>query len=134
MKAIINLPLVPLRESDNERSELYTQLLFGECVDVIETRERWLFVRNINDNYRGWLDRKMVQILSDQDEKLLEKVTKYIVQVPITVCTKTHSNEKMLLPGGSIIHTNKTGAFATGVERDDYRLTEFSSYYYSISW
>ena len=120
MKAIINLPLVPLRESDNERSELYTQLLFGECVDVIETRERWLFIRNLNDNYRGWLDRKMVQILSDQDEKLLEKVKKYTVQVPITVCTKTHSKEKMLLPGGSIIHTNKTGELT--IKEESYQL------------
>jgi gamma-D-glutamyl-L-lysine dipeptidyl-peptidase len=116
MKAIINLPLVPLRESDNERSELYTQLLFGEGVDVIETRERWLFVRSINDNYRGWVDRKMVQLLSSQDEEQLEKLTKHTVQVPLTVCYKTPSNEKLMLPGGSIIHTNKTDEFILGEE------------------
>jgi gamma-D-glutamyl-L-lysine dipeptidyl-peptidase len=116
MKAIINLPLVPLRESDNERSELYSQLLFGELVDIIETRERWLFVRNINDNYRGWVDRKMVQLLSDHDEELREEITKHIVQVPLTICYKTPSNEKMVLAGGCIIHTNKTDEFILGKE------------------
>ena len=116
MKAIINLPLVPLRESDNERSEMYSQLLFGECVEVIETRERWLFVRNLNDNYRGWVDRKMVQLISGHDEKLLQEIKKYKVQVPLTVCVKTLSEEKMLLPGGSIIRTNKTDEFTLGDE------------------
>jgi len=116
MKAIIDLPLVPLRESDNERSEMYSQLLFGERIEVIETKDRWLFIRNVNDNYRGWVDRKMVQLLSDQDEELLEGIAEYTVQVPLTVCEMTHSDEKMLLPGGSIIHTNKTGEFVLGEE------------------
>lgn len=111
MNAIIILPLVPLRESDNERSELYSQILFGECVEIIEIRERWLFVRNQSDNYRGWVDRKMVHVLSASDEDQLAEKTKYLVQVPLTLCNKNHSNDKMFLPGGSIIHTNKLGEF-----------------------
>ena len=111
MNAIINLPLVPLRASDNEPSELYSQLLFGERIEIIEIRERWLFVRNLSDNYRGWVDRKMVHVLSSSDEDQLAEKMKYVVQVPLTLCCKNHSNEKMFLPGGSIIHTNKLGEF-----------------------
>jgi gamma-D-glutamyl-L-lysine dipeptidyl-peptidase len=116
MNAIITLPLVPLRESDNERSELYTQLLFGECVEILETRERWLFVRNHSDNYRGWLDRKMIQVLSSDEEERIEKTTKITIQVPIISIHKVNANEEMFLPGGSIIHSDKSGEYIFGNE------------------
>jgi gamma-D-glutamyl-L-lysine dipeptidyl-peptidase len=114
MNALISLPLVPLRESDNERSELYTQLLFGERVEILETRERWLFVRNLSDHYRGWVDRKMVQLLSSTEEELLDKAPIYIVQVPLTLCDKTQTGEKMFLPGGSIIRTTNRDELIVG--------------------
>ena len=116
MKGIITLPLVPLRESDNERSELYSQLLFGECVEIIETRERWLFICNLNDNYRGWVDRKMVQVLRFGDEERIVAATKYIIPFPLLGCDKITSNEKMYLPGGSIFHADKIGEFSIGKE------------------
>ena len=116
MNAIITLPLVPLRENDNERSELYTQLLFGECVEILETRERWLFVRNHNDNYKGWLDKKMVQVLSSDEEAQIEKTTKKTVQVPIMPIQKANTTENMFLPGGSVIHSEKPGECIIGNE------------------
>ena len=109
MRAIINLPLVPLRESDNEQSELFSQLLFGETVEIIETRERWLFVRNLTDNYQGWVDRKMVHILTLSDEDRIEHENKSVVRVPVLVCTKKTLNQKIYLPGGSILHTDNDG-------------------------
>jgi len=114
MKGIISLPLVPLRESDSERSELYSQLLFGEKVEIIETRERWLFIRSQSDNYRGWVDRKMVDILTSTQEEYLDKLSKNIIQSPIQQVLKTSSLESVFLPGGSIVHIDKTGDFVIG--------------------
>ena len=118
MYGIITLPLVPLRESDNERSELYSQLLFGECVDVLEIREHWLFVSNLSDNYRGWVDRKMVQILTISEEERIAGAIKYVVQVPVLLCDKMTSDEKMFLPGGSVIHADEDGKFT--IENETY--------------
>jgi cell wall-associated NlpC family hydrolase len=114
MTAIINLPLVPIRESDNERSELYSQLLFGEKVEIIEIHDRWLFVKNKADNYRGWVDRKMVHTLTPEEDERIEKQAKYIVQVPILQCEETTSKQKFFLPGGSIIHNDRPGVFTLG--------------------
>jgi hypothetical protein len=114
MHAIINLPLVPLRESDNEQSELFSQLLFGETVEIIETRERWLFVRNQTDNYKGWVDRKMVHFLALSEEDRLAHEIRSVVRVPVLVCYKTASKEKMYLPGGSILHTDNDGKCTIG--------------------
>lgn len=109
MTGIITLSLVPLRESDSERSEMGSQLLFGERVEIIELHDRWLFVRNLSDNYTGWVDRKMIQILTAEEEIQLTGARYYSVHVPLSVCDKTTSNEKMFLPGGS-----KVPAFADG--------------------
>lgn len=62
MQGIVTLSLVPLRVEDNECSEMYSQLLFGERVEILETRERWLKIRNLADNAVGWIDRKMIEI------------------------------------------------------------------------
>jgi len=113
MKGIICLPLVPLRESDSERSELYSQLLFGEQVDVIETREKWLFVRNLSDNYRGWVDRKMVQIISPEEVDRIAGIPKKVVQFPF-VQGKKSLVETIVLPGGSIFRVDLSDEFVVG--------------------
>jgi len=126
MKGIISLPLVPLRESDSERSELYSQLLFGEQVEIIETRERWLFVRNLSDNYRGWVDRKMVDLLTSNQEEHLDKLSKNIIQVPILHGLKKSSNESIFLPGGSIVRVDKSGNFVIGEDIIQFKYPEIN--------
>jgi hypothetical protein len=102
MNGIVTIPLVPLRESDNDCSELFSQLLFGERVEILETHERWLFVRTLTDNYKGWVDRKMLRTLTIKEDEQIENVSKYFVQVPLLLCVKNNSHENMFLPGGSI--------------------------------
>ena len=126
MKGIISLPLVPLRESESDRSELYSQLLFGEQVEIIETRERWLFVRNLNDNYRGWVDRKMVVLLTSNQEESFDKLSKNIIQSPILHGLKKSSNESIFLPGGSIVRVDKSGNFVIGEDIIQFRYPEIN--------
>ena len=103
MTGIVTLPLVPLRQTNSERSEMTSQLLFGELVEIREVHERWLFVCNLADNYSGWVDRKMIKILETEELKLLTKSHSFRICVPLSVCKKTTSNETMFLPGGSIL-------------------------------
>ena len=111
MIGIILLSLVPLRVSDSETSEMCSQLLFGERVKIIEVREKWLNISNLSDNYSGWVDKKMVHVLSSEEESIISNFVKYTVCVPILDCIKTSSNEKMFLPGGSILYNLSTGKF-----------------------
>ena len=131
MYAIIRLPLVPLRDSDNERSELLSQLLFGECIEIIETRDHWLFVRNLSDNYRGWVDRKMVQILTVSEEERISNTPKYYVRIPILVCNETTSNEKMFLPGGSILQQDSNDLIT--IDNDSYSMNPSELYQNEIA-
>lgn len=60
MKAFVNVPVAPVRREPNDRSELVTQFLFGEPVDILQTSEQWRFCRSMVDQYEGWLDEKLI--------------------------------------------------------------------------
>jgi len=111
MTGIITLSLTPLRTNNSEPSEMCSQLLFGEQIEVLEIQDRWLYVRNFSDNYIGWIDRKMAQLLSPEEEQRITNSKKYPVQLPLLPCIKSTSNEKMFLPGGSILPDLVEGKF-----------------------
>ena len=48
-----------MRREPSERSEMVSQILFGELYEVLDEQEKWVFVRLLHDDYRGWIDRKM---------------------------------------------------------------------------
>lgn len=116
MTGIITLPLVSLRVSDSESSELSTQLMFGERVEVLEVGEHWLYVRSLTDNCQGWADSKMIQILSAEEEKRLSNSPTFCIPVPFIVCDKPVSNQKMYLPGGSYFPSYNYGRCIIGEE------------------
>jgi gamma-D-glutamyl-L-lysine dipeptidyl-peptidase len=55
---ICKLSLVPVRREASDRSEQTTQLIFGECYEVLQSQEKWYQVRNAADGYEGWIDFK----------------------------------------------------------------------------
>lgn len=54
------LSIIPIRSEASESSELVSQLLFGEEVDVIERVDSWTKIKTLHDNYEGWVDTKML--------------------------------------------------------------------------
>ncbi|MBL7730450.1 MAG: C40 family peptidase [Chitinophagaceae bacterium] len=59
--AVVNVPAAPVRRRPNHRKEMVNQLLFGEVVKVLKTKDPlWLKVRSLHDNYEGWLTRTLV--------------------------------------------------------------------------
>lgn len=57
----------PVRIEPSDRSEMVTQLLFGEIVDTLEEQDNWIMVRSFSDNYEGWVDRKSLFKLTDKE-------------------------------------------------------------------
>ncbi|WP_250419094.1 MULTISPECIES: C40 family peptidase [Pontibacter] len=50
------LSLVPMRAEPSNRAELVTQLLFGECYEIISRQEKWVRIQLATDGYQGWVD------------------------------------------------------------------------------
>ena len=52
---IVNLNLIPVRKKNNAKSEMISQLFFGETIEVVSKKNNWCFVISNLDNYKGWV-------------------------------------------------------------------------------
>lgn len=52
------LSFIPVRAEASDRSELVTQLIYGETYAVLETFDKWLHIEIHSDKYRGFIDKK----------------------------------------------------------------------------
>lgn len=57
----------PVRAEARDASEMVSQLLFGEVVDVLEKTEKWWKIQTLSDNYEGWVDPKQIQVLTKKE-------------------------------------------------------------------
>ncbi len=55
---ICNLSIVPLRFEASDKSELVSQVLYGDFFKILEQRKNWSKIRLAFDNYEGWIDTK----------------------------------------------------------------------------
>lgn len=67
MFAICNLAIVPLRAESNDRSELVSQVLFGEHFKILEQTLNWSKIKLAFDGYEGWIDNKQFQSISEDN-------------------------------------------------------------------
>lgn len=68
--ALCHLSVVPIRSEPNDRSEIVTQLLFGEMVHVLEApkfKRNWCRVQCAFDKYEGWMDVRQITSISEKD-------------------------------------------------------------------
>lgn len=52
---ICTLSIVPFRKEAAHRSEMVSQILFGEWFEILEESREWTFVRTCSDSYMGWI-------------------------------------------------------------------------------
>ncbi|NGY38004.1 C40 family peptidase [Flavobacterium sp. XN-5] len=67
MFGICNLAIIPLRFEPNDRSEIVSQVLFGEHFEVLEQQKQWSRIKMQFDGYEGWVDSKQYQVISESD-------------------------------------------------------------------
>ena len=72
---ICNLSIVPLRFEASDKSELVSQVLYGDHFKILETRKAWSKIRLAFDNYEGWIDNKQYLEVSIEQYQELNNVT-----------------------------------------------------------
>jgi hypothetical protein len=66
MFGICNLAIIPLRFEPNDRSEIVSQVLFGEDFEILEKQNNGLIKMHF-DGYEGWIDSKQYQVISESN-------------------------------------------------------------------
>lgn len=73
MFGICNLAIIPLRAEPSDKSEIVSQVLFGEHFEIIEQLKQWSKIKLQFDDYEGWVDSKQYQKISDTEFKQLSE-------------------------------------------------------------
>ncbi len=64
-KGICNVSIAPLRAEPSDKSEMVSQLLYGESANILEIKDNWTRICTHYDNYEAWMDSKQISPTSD---------------------------------------------------------------------
>lgn len=67
------MSLIPLRLEPSDKSELVSQLLYGDLFKILETRKNWSKIRLTLDDYEGYVDNKQLREISEDDYLKIKK-------------------------------------------------------------
>ena len=104
IKAICCVPVSPLRAEPSHRTEMVSQLIFGECCETLEQVKEWSRVRVKYDGYEGWCT---TSHLTEIDEVEFE-----MGRTPLTpewVTSLEYNGHPMMVPMGSHLTAMKNG-------------------------
>ncbi len=80
--AICPLTVIPLRAGASHRSEMGSQLLFGEMAEVMEEKGRqWSKVRSLDDDFIGWTPTNQLRLLSPKEVEQYQSSYAYSLDV-----------------------------------------------------
>lgn len=71
MFGICNLSLIPCRSQPTDKSEMVTQLLFGEHFKILVEQDNWTLIKIASDGYECWIDKKQYKKISEEVFNLL---------------------------------------------------------------
>lgn len=113
MKAIVLHSVVPVRQEPSEGSEQLTQLLFAETCDILQEQPRWKYIRNDADGEEGWVDAKMISLLSEQEEKdYLAGDFRTLVFMPMAFAVSENNGQTIPLTAGTRLPNYANGEFS----------------------
>lgn len=100
MFGICNLAIVPVRLEPSDKSEMVTQLLFGDYFSIVEQLEKWTKIEIAFDGYSGWIDNKQFQEISEEQFDFLNN-TPSILSVDLIEFISNPENNLIAIPIGS---------------------------------
>jgi cell wall-associated NlpC family hydrolase len=100
---------VPLRSGPTHKSEMLSQVLFGEKYIIVDQSAKWIKIKTLFDDYTGWIDLDHIQHSESKDDKIGFVLTKSLL------CHKPDNTKIVLEPGCEIYEPNfKLNTFSAG--------------------
>jgi cell wall-associated NlpC family hydrolase len=99
---ICHLSIVPCRKEPSDRSEMVTQLLFGEHFTILEATEKWSRIRAESDGYESWIDNKQFTPLSALNFIALNSQKLHYTSELVQVLTTEEGEALPLLLGSTL--------------------------------
>jgi gamma-D-glutamyl-L-lysine dipeptidyl-peptidase len=87
---------VPLRSGPSHKSEMLSQILFGERYVIKDQLGKWAKIETLFDNYTGWIDLDHLQHSAER-----ENIKGYVLNKSL-LCFKKDKSKLVLEPGCEI--------------------------------
>jgi hypothetical protein len=108
---------IPLRAAPSHRSEMVSQILFGERFSIIESSGTWLRIETFFDTYTGWIDSAQYGYVRWNEE------FPGVIAGRELICVREDGSQMTLVPGSELFGLRGDfSAFTVG--DSDYRLEE----------
>jgi cell wall-associated NlpC family hydrolase len=116
---------VPLRSGPSHKSEMLSQVLFGEKYKIVDQSGKWVKIELIFDNYKGWIDLDHIQHSESTTTSMGRVLTKSLL------CFKADKSKVVLEPGceiyepdfNNLTFTAGAGRFTTSHDFDESFIT-----------
>lgn len=112
MYGICNLSIVPCRKEPSDRSEMTTQLLFGDYFRVLEIQGNWCHIKIAYDNYECWIDKKQFLPIAYHTYDILNSTETFCSNELIQIITDTKTNTLFPIVIGSSLPNFDNGECA----------------------
>src|ERR1700758_475393 len=104
IRAICCVPVSPLRAEPSHRTEMVSQLVFGECCEILEQGKEWSRVRVRYDEYEGMCTSTHLTAVYEREfETVMPSLT------PEWVTPLEYNGHPMMVPMGSHLTAMKNG-------------------------
>jgi len=109
------LSVVPLRAEASERSEMVSQLLFGDCYELLSEEGNWLRIKTSDCGYEGFLGVKYHHALTEEQFQKLNNTPQSLVSDFMTlVCEEKSQTVFPVFIGTSFPKPDAQGRFRLG--------------------
>lgn len=93
-----------LRAEPDHKSELVSQLIFGDMFEVLDNHNDWLQIRMLYDHYLGWVSANQVQLLSESDFADMQSSPHVVSADLIQLIEDRTSNTSFAIGAGCSLH------------------------------
>lgn len=105
MLGICHVPVAPMMSSPCLKAEMVSQLLAGEQVEILDSEGSWFLVMNLHDEFKGWVDSKMIELLIEGQDTDITRSFAGLVSAPL-LCARDQYGRSFYLPGGSRLYNH----------------------------
>jgi gamma-D-glutamyl-L-lysine dipeptidyl-peptidase len=105
------IPLIPIRREPNHRSEMISQMLFGEKATILSTNKEWIEIETKFDSYQGWIEQKSASSYKSR----LDNIEWTITSKPISIVKRANSSF-LISCGSEIPLSEKSNSFILNSE------------------
>lgn len=99
------LSVIPVRADVSGKSEMISQLLFGETFIILSSTKGWAKIVIDHDSYEGWIDEKQYIPISSDEHTLLHSIPKYYSTELVQTVKQDNDRSISILPGSILYNT-----------------------------